>query len=735
MFDRMYKLMALSLVIMLLVVMVPATSASSPAAPSGPTGLAGLRALAGSKAPAISPNLQVVAFGLDNPRGLSFGPDGTLYVAESGVGGPGPDFCAQGPEGPVCFGTTGAVTKVANGTQSRIATGMASLGDPATGGFSSTGPSDVTVDASGNVYAIVGLGADPAVRDPNGPFGTGGINLGQLTALPGDGSWSNIVDVAAYETAANPDGGAIDSNPYSVMAMSGDFVVADAGGNDLLNVPMGGAISTIGVFPDRLVEFPPFSGNYMPMQAVPTSVTMGHDGNYLVGQLTGFPFPVGGANVFSVTAGINPEVYADGFTNVIDVAHGSDGSVYVLEMVKGGLLFANPGDPASMAGALYRVAADGTKTMLASDGLMVPGGVAVGPDGAFYVSNFSIFPGAGHVVRLPMADMVMADPDTAIAGDTVTLHAYAENVTNQDMNVLHIVPLDTNLTAYVIGSATNGAFPIGVSGPDAAQILREQGIEALKATATAESGVVAVAWQGTQAAGTEASFSFQATVLPGAAGAGVPVAITTYEAGQAVATASTHISVPALNSFEVTLQDGLSGYSGTSDATINAWEPDANYGSAVDVYVRQPNVKSLLVQFDLSAITDLAQVTDAQLGIFVPYANRAVTVDAFEVYKSWSEADTTWNAAGGGTMWEMPGANGASDRASEASDSGTAIGGGQWLWFDVSDLAQNWIHHPDMNHGVILVGTGGVNGEMQAISSDFTVSFVRPQMRLSYMAP
>ena len=40
-----------------------------------------------------------------------------------------------------------------------------------------------------------------------------------------------------------------------------------------------------------------------------------------------------------------------------------------------------------------------------------------------------------------------------------------------------------------------------------------------------------------------------------------------------------------------------------------------------------------------------------------------------------------------------------------------------------------------MNHGVILVGSGGVNGEMQAISSDFTVSFVRPQMRLSYMAP
>ncbi len=731
---RLHKLVALSLVIVLLAVMVPAVGASAPAAPSGPSATALLRALARADAPAISPNLQVVAAGLDNPRHLTFGPDGAMYVTEAGVGGPGPDYCAIGPEGNVCYGTTGAVTKVANGVQSRIATGMASLADPLSGGFA-IGPVGVTVDANNNVYALVGLGADPNLRDPNGPFGPGGVNLGQLTALPGNGSWSNIVDVSAYEITANPDGGAIDSNPYSVMASGDGFVVADAGGNDLLSVSSGGAISTIAVFPDRLVEFPPFSGNYIPMQAVPTSVTMGHDGNYLVGQLTGFPFPVGGANVYSVTAGIDPAVYADGFTNIVDVAHGMDGSTYVLEMAKGGLLAANPADPASVAGAVYRVAADGTKTMVASDGLVLPGGIAVGPDGALYVSNFSVFAGIGHVVRLPMANMIMADPDTVIAGGMVTINAHAENLTNQAMNVLHIVPLDTNLMAYVDGSATNGAFPIGVLGPEAAQVLKTGGIDALKATATTESGVVAVAWQGTQAAGQSADFSFQATMLPGAAGSGAHVALDTYEGGQGVATASTHISVPALNPYEVTLQDGLNGYSGTSDATINAWVPNGNYGSAMDVYVRQPNVKSLLVQFDLSAITNLAQVSDAQLGIYVPYSNRPVDVNAYEVYKAWSEMETTWNAASADSMWEAPGASGASDRASMPTDSMTAVGGGQWLWFDVSDLAQSWIANPDMNHGVILVGMGGVNGEMQAIASDFTVSFVRPQLRLNYMAP
>jgi glucose/arabinose dehydrogenase len=33
---------------------------------------------------------RVVMSGLDNPRGLAFGPEGALYVAEAGRGGPGP---------------------------------------------------------------------------------------------------------------------------------------------------------------------------------------------------------------------------------------------------------------------------------------------------------------------------------------------------------------------------------------------------------------------------------------------------------------------------------------------------------------------------------------------------------------------------------------------------------------------------------------------------------------------
>ena len=107
------------------------------------------------------------------------------------------------------------------------------------------------------------------------------------------------------------------------------------------------------------------------MQAVPTSVVEGPDGHYYVGQLTGFPFPVGGANIFRVNprTGSLRACSRAGFTNIMDLAFGRDGTLYVLEIDHDSLL--GPGNE----GAIFAVDRRGTRRIeLPAGTLPEPGG-------------------------------------------------------------------------------------------------------------------------------------------------------------------------------------------------------------------------------------------------------------------------------------------------------------------------------------------------------------------------
>lgn len=351
----------------------------------------------------LQPNYGVVASGLDNPRGITFATNGRLLVAEAGRGG---DDCflldPEDPTSEACAGFTGAITAVdlRRGLSERIATGLPSWAGP--GGTEVSGPHDVVTRGS-NIYALTGLGNDPAVREQ---FGGPWTDMGYLWHIAPFDSNHKLVDISAYEAEHNPDGFVPDSNPYSLVSLGAQrFVVADAGGNDVLFVDAAtGAISTLAVFPDRVVPVDPRAQEMfglppaMPAQAVPNAVAIGPDSALYVGQLLGFPFTAGQSNVYRVVPGQEPEVFAEGFTAIIDIAFGPDGSLYVLELARNGLidgfLF---GD---WTGALIKVDPQGNKTEIASEGLTAPGGVAINMGGEIYVTNNSIFTEIGEVLRI-----------------------------------------------------------------------------------------------------------------------------------------------------------------------------------------------------------------------------------------------------------------------------------------------------------------------------------------------
>ena len=339
----------------------------------------GLLAPAGLAA-AQGAETEVIASGLRGPRGLAFGADDALFVAESGTGGAGP--CTAHPIlGEACVGRSGAVTRIEDGEQTRVVRGLPSIAGPT----EALGPHDVAPAGGGKIYVSVGLAGAPELRSE---FGAKGRRLGHLLLARFGGGRDSVADLVEFEAQSNPAGGPVDSNPFGVLKDGGEVLVADAGGNALLSVD-DGDVSTVAVFPDRLVDF---QGQQVPMNAVPTTVVKGDDDAYYVGPLTGFPFPVGGARIFRVEPGEDPEVYAGGFTNIIDIAF-DDGDLYVLEIAHNSLLAEAP------EGALIKVESNGDRSVVL-DGLFFPGGVAVGDDGDVYVTNCGICPTDGEVLRV-----------------------------------------------------------------------------------------------------------------------------------------------------------------------------------------------------------------------------------------------------------------------------------------------------------------------------------------------
>ena len=179
-------------------------------------------------------------------------------------------------------------------------------------------------------------------------------------------------DTLAYENAHNPDQvntygfahptpcqsetlgpdaqykGAIDSHAYSVASWGNKWVVADAGGNDLLLVDNKGHISTLAVLPpqgytitEEGAEFlgvdpECFVGSTYGFEPVPTDVEVGNNGMLYITTLPGGPEGSelgarGSLWRFNPDTG-NLKRLATGFAGATNLAIGKHGRIYVTEL-------------------------------------------------------------------------------------------------------------------------------------------------------------------------------------------------------------------------------------------------------------------------------------------------------------------------------------------------------------------------------------------------------------------
>jgi hypothetical protein len=213
-----------------------------------------------------------------------------------------------------------------------------------------------------------------------------------------------------------------ESNPYGVAALEGGgALVADAAGNDLLKVADDGTVTTLAMVKPRVVRVPrglgedaPPAGSRIPSESVITSVTVGPDGYYYIGELRGFPATRGTSQVWRVApdadhAVCDPERpqrgkctrHTGGLTSVVGLEFGAGGALYALELAKRSWLKAELSeDPAAAVGALVRISRDkSVRRQLGGSKLAFPGDVALDRRGRVFVTTPIFGPGTVRRVR------------------------------------------------------------------------------------------------------------------------------------------------------------------------------------------------------------------------------------------------------------------------------------------------------------------------------------------------
>jgi hypothetical protein len=290
------------------------------------------------------------------------------------------------------------------------------------------GVADVAPIGRSSMFAITSIG-DPATEQPDSAWGF---------YVVGDGQATKVADLLDFEKADNPDGntdpGGIDSNPFDVEALTGSkALIADAGGNDVLIADRDGHVDWVAALPQEVVSTanvkslvgcptPPPGGEFIcdlpsaiPAQPVATSVAVGPDGAWYVGELKGFPGPTNESRIWRVAAGsrhvrcgTDPGcslAFDGGFTSIVDLTFGPDGTLYVTEIdeasffaVELGFLFGIPG--LLQGGTVDACDVDAHScTELATD-LTIPIATTIGRDGTVYALTEALLPSA-KVIALP----------------------------------------------------------------------------------------------------------------------------------------------------------------------------------------------------------------------------------------------------------------------------------------------------------------------------------------------
>ena len=326
----------------------------------------------------IVATVSVFSSGLNDPRGLKFGPDDYLYVAEGGIGGSdSTTTCMQvvPPVGPYRGSNTGSrISRISpGGIRKTFVDGLPSS-QTAMGDI--MGVADVAFVGQ-TLYALLsGAGCSHGVKVlPNG-----------VLKINPDRSWKLIADLSSFQMSnpvknPEPDDFEPDGTWYSMINVDDRLYALEPNHGELDKVTQKGDIT-------RIADISASQGHI-----VPTAITF-HNGSFFVGNLNRFPI-TGHSSIYKISLGGAISIVYTGFSTILGLVFDKTGALYVLENTTGSP-FPKPG-----TGDIVRIDPAGTRKILVS-GLDLPTAMTFGPNEKLYISNkgFGFPAGKGEVLEI-----------------------------------------------------------------------------------------------------------------------------------------------------------------------------------------------------------------------------------------------------------------------------------------------------------------------------------------------